>query len=111
MSLRSPSGYSSNSPAESGLNVLDYEIAQEKAASLGRAGAAVREAMDRLHGLSDAADRVALLKSAAEAVYAYFIQRELCGLRRHDDAIREYGIPARSAGAAGGEVVFLEIRG
>jgi hypothetical protein len=30
---------------------------------------------------------------AAQAVYAYFIQRELCGLRRHRDVIREYAIP------------------
>ena len=34
-----------------------------------------------------------LLKRAAEAVYAYFIQRELCGMRRHQDVIREYRIP------------------
>jgi hypothetical protein len=33
------------------------------------------------------------LRAAAEAVYAYFIQRELCGFRRHQDVIREYGIP------------------
>ena len=37
--------------------------------------------------------RAALVRAAAEAVYAYFVQRELCGLRRHDDVIREYGIP------------------
>ena len=34
-----------------------------------------------------------MLKRAAEAVYAYFIQRELCGMRRHQDVIREYQIP------------------
>jgi hypothetical protein len=38
-------------------------------------------------------DRAALLKAAAEAVHHYFIQRELCGLRRHNDVIREYRIP------------------
>lgn len=31
--------------------------------------------------------------AAADAVHAYFIQREFCGLRRHDGVIREYGIP------------------
>ena len=34
--------------------------------------------------------RAALVKAA---VYAYFIQRELCGLRRHDEIIRDYAIP------------------
>ncbi|WP_367161450.1 DUF6665 family protein, partial [Mesorhizobium sp.] len=34
-----------------------------------------------------------LLKEAAAAVHAYFIQRELCGLRKHDAVIREYDIP------------------
>jgi hypothetical protein len=33
------------------------------------------------------------LRNAAAAVHAYFIQRELCGFRRHDDVIREMGIP------------------
>ena len=41
----------------------------------------------------DADERTSLLKAAAEAVYAYFIQRELCGMRRHQDVIREYRIP------------------
>ena len=35
-----------------------------------------------------------LLTAFCSAVYAYFIQRELCGLRRHHDVIREYRIPA-----------------
>jgi len=34
-----------------------------------------------------------LLKKTAEAVYAWFIQRELCGMRRHDSLIRDYAIP------------------
>ena len=40
---------------------------------------------------ADARER--LLREAAQAVYAYFIQRELCGLRRHAEVIREYSIP------------------
>lgn len=76
------------------FNPLDYEIVAEKASSLGRAGDAVQR---RLAALGDAprdsADRKALLQAAADAVYAYFIQRELCGMRRHQDVIREYRIP------------------
>ncbi len=70
---------------------LDLEIAQEKAASLGRAGRKVEETLARLR--EGAGERNVLVCEAAEAVYAYFIQRELCGMRRHDAAIGHYGIP------------------
>ncbi len=77
-----------------GVQVLDYELAQEMASSLGRAGEAVAKAMQALRSCDrDHADRPQRLKTAAQAVHAYFIQRELCGLRRHDDAIAHYGIP------------------
>ena len=98
MSLRPPSRYSGNalagSSGQAGLNPLDHEIAGEKATSLGRAGERVAHALARLReAAADAPERSALLKQAAAAVYAYFIQRELCGLRRHQDAIRDYAIP------------------
>lgn len=81
-------------PAESGLDLLGHEILAEKAAALGRAGAKVEQTLSRLreHEGDDEA-RQALLKAAADAVHAYFIQRELCGLRRHDSAIRDFAIP------------------
>lgn len=80
---------------QTGLDTLDYELAGEMASSLGRAGDRVEKAMAALnaHEVRDA-ERVPLVKAAAEAVHAYFIQRELIGLRRHQDAIRDYGIPA-----------------
>jgi NADPH-dependent curcumin reductase CurA len=79
---------------QTGLDTLDYELAGEMAASLGRAGNRVASAMAALnaHNARDA-ERVLLVKAAAGAVHAYFIQRELIGLRRHHDAIRDYGIP------------------
>ena len=81
-------------PADSGLDLLGHEILAEKAAALGRAGEKARVALARLNAHPDGAEgREALLKAAAEAVHAYFIQRELCGLRRHDAIIREYEIP------------------
>lgn len=98
MSLRPPARYvhsaGSGGAAATGLDPLDQEIAGEKAAALGRAGRRVEETLARLiSGEGDAALRPALLRDAADAVHAYFIQRELCGMRRHDAVIREYGIP------------------
>ena len=79
---------------DSGPNVLDIELLAEMAVSLGRAGRRAEEAVARLREhKGDAKERARLLKAAAESVQAYFIQRELCGLRRHDDAIRDYAIP------------------
>lgn len=79
---------------QTGLDTLDYELAGEMASSLGRAGDRVARAMAALnaHQTRDA-ERALLVKAAAAAVHAYFIQRELIGLRRHHDAIRDYGIP------------------
>lgn len=91
MAVRMPSNFDRSGPGEGG-DVLGFEILAEKAASLGRAGERVEVALARLRE-GGAEERGALLKAAADAVHAYFIQRELCGLRRHDAPIREYGIP------------------
>lgn len=94
MSLRIPG---SNDPAQrgrTGLDVLDHEIAAEMATSLGHAGRKVEAIMRKLNaGDLAEAERPALVKEAAEAVYAFFVQRELCGLKRHDDVIAAYAIP------------------
>lgn len=93
-SLRPPSRFSAGTLQDSLQSALDYEVAAEKASSLGYAGAMVQEKLQRLRTFQgEPADRLPLVKDAANAVWGYFIQRELCGLRRHDDAIREYGIP------------------
>ena len=99
MALRPPSQYQMNALGTSGtggaVQSLDHEILGEKAATLGRAGDRVEKALKRLAAEAhDSPQRPVLLKNAAETVYAYFIQRELCGMRRHQDVIHEYGIPA-----------------
>ena len=106
MSLRLPGQYANPGKATDGLDLLDHEIAAEKAAALGRAGERVERSLAELCRRMRATrtTRARLLKAAAEAVYAYFIQRELCGLRRHQDVIREYQIPNAGAGAARREV-------
>ena len=94
MSLRIPGLFSTERRPDNGVDILDHEILAEKASALGDAGRKVEACMARLNAHEgDEAQRAALLKAAAEAVYAYFVQRELCGLRRHEDVIREYSIP------------------
>jgi hypothetical protein len=74
------------------------EIAQEKAASLGRAGQRVEAALARLrrheqiHGRLDGWADVA--DEAARAVYYYIVQREACGLRNSSELLRELDVPA-----------------
>ena len=94
MSVRMPSGLGRPSGPESALDLIGHEILSEKAAALGRAGQRVEQTLARLRdSVEPGEQRTALLKDAADAVHAYFIQRELCGLRRHDAVIREYAIP------------------
>jgi hypothetical protein len=94
MSLRMPGQFSAPGQRDDGFSYLDHEIAGEKAAALGRAGERVERSLAALKAHEgDDGERTRLLKAAAEAVYAYFIQRELCGMRRHQGVIREYQIP------------------
>lgn len=94
MALKIPGSNDLSQRGRTGLDILDYEILGEMASSLGHAGRRVEMIMKRLNAPDLAEEeRPAVLRTAAEAVYAFFVQRELCGLRRHDDVIREYGIP------------------
>ncbi|WP_293859164.1 DUF6665 family protein [uncultured Alsobacter sp.] len=93
-----PQGVASSSRRETGANVLDTEIAQLKAESLGSIGTQVETAVARLKafdaaGAPDPARRAALLDAAAEKAWAFMIQRELCGLRHWDAVVKAYGIP------------------
>ena len=93
MSVRMPTNFGRSGAQESALDLLGHEILAEKAAALGRAGQRVEQTLSKLREDGDGEHRNRLLKEAAAAVHAYFIQRELCGLRKHDAVIREYDIP------------------
>lgn len=94
MSLRPPSSFGGAHPGDILFDALNTEVAAEKASALGRAGERAAKALLKLgEAGDDHPDRPALLKAAAEAVYAFFIQRELCGMRRHDAVIRDLAIP------------------
>ena len=96
MSLRLPQHLSSKDPLlNSRDGGLQAEIASEKAASLGRAGLAVEVALERLGNSELEAEhgREALLKTAAQAVWMFFVQREACGLRDQAQVVRDLKIP------------------
>jgi hypothetical protein len=79
------------------LNVLEYEMMAERADALGRHGLKVEKALDRLRTEIAAGcgrrQRDDMLDAAADAVWAFFIQREMCGLRDQRDVVRRYDIP------------------
>ncbi len=94
MSLRRPGGQDWQDAMRRGISPIEIEIAAEMASALGRAGDKVERTLAALKAHAGGQpERPVLVKEAAEAVYAYFIQREICGMRRHQDVIREYAIP------------------
>ena len=96
MTLRLPGQFSPSTAAGTGADLLDHEILAEKAAALGRAGERAETSLARLERhRGGEEERLALLREAADAVYAWFVQRELCGIRRHDEVIRHYRIPGQ----------------
>ena len=81
---------------ENGASVLQRALSAESAATLGRLGRAVERALARLRDVADADGTVRedVEYACAEAVWYYFVQRETCGLVRHDSVIETYQIPA-----------------
>jgi hypothetical protein len=65
----------------------------EQAAALAHSGRRVETTLAALAGLDDSGDRPQRLKAAADAVYGFFIQREIIGMRDHRGVIEHYGIP------------------
>ena len=95
MVVRPPRQVSRAPSGETALDVLAYELRAEQASSLGHAGRKVEAILAALRACeSDGPARDALVMDAAEAVYFYFIQRELVGLRNTAQTIRDYAIPA-----------------
>lgn len=76
---------------DAGTAAIDHEILAERASSL---NAAERKVIATIAALSTAgADRGERLAQARSAVWAYFVQRELIGFRRHNDVIQDLHIP------------------
>ncbi|EJK81391.1 hypothetical protein G6L46_24665 [Agrobacterium rhizogenes] len=98
MSVRPPQSLRQFHSTDSGFNVLEYELMAERASSLGRHGLKVETALAELQAWSaarhSATERESLVNKAADAVWAFFIQREICGLKNGRDLIQRYAIPS-----------------
>jgi membrane-bound lytic murein transglycosylase MltF len=96
MTVRPPQALASSFTRDSGLNLLEYELMSERADALGRHGLKVEKAIAALAAMDEHTSperRDTLLNEAADVVWAFFIQREICGLRSNRDAIQRYAIP------------------
>ena len=79
---------------EDGVGTIEYEIAGEQASSLGHHGRKVEATVNALRAYEGPAEaRADLVRAAAKAVWAYFVQREACGMRNHREVIQFYDIP------------------
>ncbi|MFO1151516.1 MAG: DUF6665 family protein [Alsobacter sp.] len=97
MSFRLPQTLAGPARGQSGASVLDVEIAQQRAQTLGDLGHQVEQALQALRDHdADGRDREArerLLDAAADRVWALMVQRELSGLRHWDAVVKAYGVP------------------
>jgi len=82
---------------------LDYEIAQEKASTLGRLGRALEAALAALREFDAelteppserGKERRALVAQAGHALWLFVVQREALGLRDSRQVMRDYRVPA-----------------
>ena len=101
--MRPPSRPPARPDAQS---LLEQEIRQEQAASLGRIARDLRAALDRLEAFDRShrdragltaearAERAELVGRAGRMLWYLVIQREACGLYRNDQLFRDYRVPA-----------------
>jgi len=84
---------------EKALKSVEHEISGEKAGAIGRSGRKLRVALDNLQrfdertSLANPVARVKLVEAAADAFWAYVVQRESMGLVDSDYIRREYRVP------------------
>ena len=83
--LRRPTG-------EGAEAAFQYEVAGEQAAALGRMGRKAEAALTALRE-HQGEGRADVLKMAADAVWCFFVQREVMGLRDRAQIVADYQIP------------------
>jgi hypothetical protein len=93
-------------PLRTGQDVLEYEIRQEQAATMGRLARELRDTLDALDAFdrrasssNTAADRrdpqrARLVDAAAYALWNFVVQRECSGFRETEHVLKGYALPA-----------------
>jgi hypothetical protein len=79
-----------------GASPLEHALNAERALTLGKLGREVEATLRTWRSLSDSREpdrRAAALHACADAVWRYFIQREVQGLTSHEPVIEFYRIP------------------
>jgi hypothetical protein len=92
--------------ARTGQEVLEYEIRQEQAATIGRLARELRGALGAIDAFdrretdgktaADSRDpqRARLVDAAAYALWSFVVQRECSGFRGTEEVLKEYAVPA-----------------
>ncbi|QOZ37528.1 DUF6665 family protein [Bradyrhizobium sp. CCBAU 53421] len=86
------------------VDVLTYELAEERASALGRMGRALEQALAKLREFDAAHPRAEapasarqarriLVREAGHALWMFVVQRESCGLRNTRTLMRDYNVP------------------
>lgn len=89
---------------KTGQDVLEYEIREEQAATIGRLARQLRDALDTLdtfdrRARTTTADRrdphrARLVDGAAYALWNFVVQRECAGFRGTEQVLEDYAVPA-----------------
>jgi hypothetical protein len=89
-----------DSSVENPNAALEYEIAREKASSLGRLGRRLEAALAALQAFDTShahahrgPEREALLAEAGNLLWHFIVQREACGLSDSARVMQDYGVP------------------
>jgi hypothetical protein len=100
--------------SRTGQEVLEYEIRQEQAATIGRLARELRGALDALDALdrqsssgkgaavSHDPQRERLVDAAAYALWSFVVQRECSGFRGTEEVLKDYAVPAAVRAKMGG---------
>jgi hypothetical protein len=87
---------------KAGWDILQYEIREEQASTIGRLGRNLRDALDALDAFDRQAiapskrdpQRVRLVDAAAYALWNFVVQRDCSGFRFTERVLEDYAVPA-----------------
>jgi hypothetical protein len=79
---------------KTGWDVLQYELREEQAATIGRLGRELQAALDALKAVArDDPQRPHLVDEAAWALWSFVVQRDCAGIRFTEQALKGYDVP------------------